>query len=169
MKLTSIILEQLDREAELTRRALERVPNGKNDWKPHPKSMPLGMLAHLVATIPTWISMAVKQDELDIKSGAAAGNGASRTFDSNDALIKALEKAVKEAREAVSATTDKDLQTPWKLLEGGKVVMESPRYAVIMENFKHLAHHRGQLTVYLRMNDAPVPAIYGPSADDHRF
>ena len=169
MKLTSIILEQLDREAELTRRALERVPNGKNDWKPHPKSMPLGQLAHMVANIPTWISTMVKQDELDVKPSAGGGNGASRNLDSSEALVKALDKAVKEAREAVAGTTDKKLQTPWKLLEGGKVVMEHPRYAFIMENFNHLAHHRGQLTVYLRMNDAQVPAIYGPSADDHRF
>ena len=169
MKLTSLILEQLDREAELTRRALEQVPNGKNDWKPHPKSMPMGQLAHMVANIPAWISMTVKQDELDVKSGAAAGNGGSRTLDSSEALVKALDKSVKEARDAVSGTTDKALQTPWRLLEGGKVVMEHPRYAFIMENFNHLAHHRGQLTVYLRMNDAQVPAIYGPSADDHRF
>jgi len=169
MKLTSVILEQLDREAELTRRALERVPKGKNDWKPHPKSMPLGQLAHMVANIPTWISKMVNQDELDVKPSAGAGNGASRNLDSSEALVKALDKAVKEAREAVAGTTDKKLQTPWKLLEGGKVVMEHPRYAFIMENFNHLAHHRGQLTVYLRMNDAQVPAIYGPSADDHRF
>jgi len=169
MKLTSLILEELDREAELTRRALEQVPDGKNDWKPHPKSMPLGQLAHMVANIPTWISMMVKQDELDIKAGTSAGNGASRNLDSSEALVKALEKAVKDAREAVSGTTDKKLQTPWRLLEGGKVVMEHPRYAFILENFNHLAHHRGQLTVYLRMNDAQVPAIYGPSADDHRF
>ena len=169
MKLTSLILEQLDREAALTRRALERVPNGKNDWKPHPKSMPLGQLAHMVATMPSWISMMVKQDEIDIKPPAGTGNGASRNLDSSEALVNALDKAVNDARQAVSETTDKDLQTPWKLLEGGKVKMENPRYSFIMDNFNHLAHHRGQLTVYLRMNDAQVPAIYGPSADDHRF
>jgi uncharacterized damage-inducible protein DinB len=169
MKLKSLILEQLDREAELTRRALERVPPGKNDWKPHPKSMPLGQLAHMVATMPSWISMMVKQDELDIKPTGATGNGASRNLDSSEALVKALDKAVEDAREAVSKTTDKALQTPWKLLDGGKVAMEHPRYSFIMDNFNHLAHHRGQLTVYLRMNDAQVPAIYGPSADDHRF
>ena len=83
--------------------------------------------------------------------------------------MKALDKAVADAKQAVSQTTDAQLQTPWKLLEGGKVAMENPRYRFIMDNFNHLAHHRGQLTVYLRMNDAQVPAIYGPSADDHRF
>jgi len=169
MQLTSVILEQLDREAELTRRALERVPKRKNDWKPHPKSMPLGQLAHMVATMPSWISMIVKQDEIDIKPKDGARNGASRNLDSPEALVKALDKAVTDARDAVSATTDGDLQTPWRLLEGGKVAMENPRYSFIMDNFNHLAHHRGQLTVYLRMNDAQVPAIYGPSADDHRF
>ena len=102
MKLTSVILEQLDREAELTRRALERVPKGKNDWKPHPKSMPLGQLAHMVANIPTWISKMVNQDELDVKPSAGAGNGASRNLDSSEALVKALDQAVKEAREAVT-------------------------------------------------------------------
>jgi uncharacterized damage-inducible protein DinB len=169
MQLTSVILEQLDREAELTRRALERVPKGKNDWKPHPKSMPLGQLAHMVATMPSWISMIIKQDEIDIKPKDGARNGASRNLESPEALVKALDKAVTDARDAVSATTDGDLQTPWRLLEGGKVAMENPRYSFIMDNFNHLAHHRGQLTVYLRMNDAQVPAIYGPSADDHRF
>src|ERR1700704_3718549 len=169
MQLTSLSLEQLDREAALTRRALERVPNGKNDWKPHPKSMPLGQLAHMVATMHSWISMIVKQDEIDIKPKEGGSNGASRSLDSPEALVKALNKAVTDAREAVSETTDENLQTPWRLLEGGKVAMESPRYSFIMDNFNHLAHHRGQLTVYLRMNDAQVPAIYGPSADDHRF
>jgi uncharacterized damage-inducible protein DinB len=171
MKLTSVILEQLDREAELTRRALERVPEGKNDWKPHPKSMPLGQLAHMIAVMPSWISMIVKETEHDIKPKDDGGNGGSqrRIPGSTGELIEAHDKAVEEARQAVSKTTDKSLQSPWKLLEGGKVATENPRYLFIMDNFNHLAHHRGQLTVYLRMNEAPVPAIYGPSADDHRF
>src|ERR1041385_2512743 len=112
MQLTSVILEQLDREAELTRRALERGPKGKNDWKPHPKSMPLGQLAHMVATMPSWISMMVKEDEIDIKPAAGTGNGVSRNLDSSEALVNALDKAVNDARQAVSETTDKDLQTP---------------------------------------------------------
>jgi len=169
MQLTSMILEQLDREAELTRRALERVPKGKNDWRPHPKSMPMGQLAHMIATMPSWISMIVKQDELDIKPANGGTNGAARNLDSAEALVKAHDKAVTDARQAVLETTEEDLQTPWKLLEGGKVAMENARYSFIMDNFNHLAHHRGQLTVYLRLNGAEVPAIYGPSADDHRF
>src|SRR5262249_29776905 len=145
------------------------VPKGKNDWKPHPKSMPLGQLAHMVATMPSWIAMVINQDEHDIKPKSGGANGASRNLDSSEALMKALDKSVADAKEAVSGTSDKELQTSWRLLEDGKVAAEHPRYAFIMENFNHLAHHRGQLTVYLRMNDAQVPAIYGPSADDHRF
>ena len=169
MKLTSLILEQLDRETELTRRALERVPEQKNNWKPHDKSMPMGQLAHMIATMPSWISMIVTQDELDIKPKNGGQNAGSRQLGSARELVEALEKSTAQARNAVSETTDKHLQTPWRLLEGGKVVMEDPRYAFILDNFTHLAHHRGQLTVYLRLNDAQVPAIYGPSADDHRF
>jgi len=169
MDLTSVILEQLEREAVLTRRALERVPEGKNDWKPHPKSMPLGQLAHMIANMPSWIALILKKPELDIKPQGGATNSASRYLASTKELLQALDKAVTEARQAVAETTDDQLQTSWRLLEGGKVAMENPRYSFILDNFNHLAHHRGQLTVYLRLNEVPVPALYGPSADDHRF
>ena len=169
MKLATLIVEELDREAELTRRVLEQVPEGMNEWRPHEKSMPLGVLAHLIATMPSWISMIVEQDELDIKPPEGSTNGAARNLDSRDELIAAHDKAVAAARKAVSKKTDKYLQTSWKLLEGGSVAQENPRYQFILDNFTHLAHHRGQLTVYLRLNDEKVPAIYGPSADDHRF
>lgn len=169
MKLTSLILEQLEREAELTRRALEKVPEGKNGWKPHEKSMAMGVLAHLVATMPSWISMIIQQDELDLKPKNGGQSSGARKFGSTRELIESLEKNVADARRAVSGTSDEKLETPWRLLEGGKVVQEDSRYAFIFENFHHLAHHRGQLTVYLRLNEAQVPAIYGPSADDHRF
>jgi uncharacterized damage-inducible protein DinB len=167
MTLTSLIGEQLEREGELTRRALEQVPEGKNDWKPHPKSMPLGQLAHMIALMPSWMSMMIKQDELDIKP--KEGKSGDRTIPSTAELVKAHDKAVKDARKAIAETTDAELQTTWRLLEGGKVCVEKPRYEFMLENFGHIAHHRGQLTVYLRLNDAQVPAIYGPSADDHRF
>src|SRR6188768_2465466 len=166
MTLTSLMSEQLEREAELTRRALEQVPEGKNDWKPHPKSMPLGQLAHMIALMPSWISMMIKQDELDIKPKEGSG---PRTIPSTAELVKTHEKAVKDALQAIAETTDEKLQTTWRLLEGGKVCGEKARYEFMLENFGHIAHHRGQLTVYLRLNDAHVPAIYGPSADDHRF
>ncbi len=170
MQLVPLFIEQLDRESELTRRALEKVPQGKNDWKPHPKSMSLGVLAHLVASMNSWIAMIVKQDELDIKpKDADATKMSAREFHSTPELIQALNKTVDDARHALSSVVDEDLMSSWRLLEAGKVVDERPRYLFIMDNFTHLAHHRGQLTVYLRLNEAQVPAIYGPSADDHRF
>jgi uncharacterized damage-inducible protein DinB len=115
--------------------------------------------------------MIVKQGELDVKpkEKTAAGGAASREIGSTGELIVAHDKAVADTRLAVSETTDEHLNTPWKLLEGGNVVDEGPRYRFIVDNFTHLAHHRGQLTVYLRLLGAQVPAIYGPSADDHRF
>jgi uncharacterized damage-inducible protein DinB len=169
MKMTELMLEELEREAELTERALEQVPEGKNNWKPHPKSMDMGQLAHLIATMPSWISAIVNQNELDIKPKDGGTNGKQRQINSTAELIQAHSKAVAEARKALTSTNEAHLKTPWKLLEGGKVAQENSRYGFIMDNFGHLAHHRGQLTVYLRMNEAQVPAIYGPSADEHRF
>ena len=101
MKLATLIVEELDREAELTRRVLEQVPEGMNEWRPHEKSMPLGVLAHLIATMPSWISMIVEQDELDIKPPEGSTNGAARNLDSRDELIAAHDKAVAAARKAV--------------------------------------------------------------------
>lgn len=110
----------------------------------------------------------VNQDELDVNPKSASGKGAVESF-SADELVKALDKATEEAIQAVSSSTDKHLETSWKMLAGGATVVEKSRYLFILDIFKHLAHHRGQLTVYLRMNGAQVPAIYGPSADDQRF
>lgn len=168
MQQTSKILKELEKEAELTRRALEPVPEGKSDWKPHPKSMPMGQLAHMIATMPSWIAMMIKQNELDVKPKEGSPNRAPANVTAAS-LVEALNKSMEDAKQALSATSDEHLETNWKLLNGGKVVMEGARSTFIGDLFKHLAHHRGQLTVYLRMNDAPVPAIYGPSADDQRF
>jgi uncharacterized damage-inducible protein DinB len=168
VKLTEFFSAQLAREAPLTRRALERVPEGRADWKPHEKSMPFGYLAQLVATMPSWIAMAIAQDELDLKPPSGAGYEPPDTG-TNPALLKAFDDSIAQGREALRSTTDEHLATPWKLLVGGHVVMENPRHVVIADTFTHLAHHRGQLTVYLRLLNVPVPSIYGPSADDARF
>jgi uncharacterized damage-inducible protein DinB len=168
MNWTEFFAAQLEREGPLSRRALERVPEGRPDWKPHEKSMPLGYLSQLVATMPAWIAMAVLQDELDLKPVGGAGYKPPAT-DTAAKLLAANDDSVAKGLEALRKTTDAHLATPWKLLVAGQVVMEKPRYEVIADTFTHLAHHRGQLTVYLRLNDAPVPAIYGPSADDARF
>lgn len=169
MTLTDLFKAELEREAASTRRTLERVPEGQNSWKPHPKSMELGYLAALVATMPAWVISMVKQDEFDMRSPEAQQFKPLQWNRRGD-LIAALDNSVKGATEALSNTNDDHLFTPWKFVVGGHVVSESPRHIMIRESvFNHLAHHRGQLTVYLRLNEAPVPAIYGPSADEGKF
>jgi len=168
MKLTDFFLAELEREAGNTRSALQRVPEGHNDWKPHPKSMALGYLASLIATMPSWIVSMVKQDEFDLKSPAAA-KFKPLEWRKREELVAAHDAAVAEAREALQNTNDDHLMTSWRFVVGGHVVSENPRQLMIAESvFSHLAHHRGQLTVYLRLNDSSVPAIYGPSADEGR-
>lgn len=168
MKLTDFFLAELEREAASSRLALQRVPEGNNDWKPHPKSMALGYLASLVATMPSWIVSMVKQDELDLKSPAAT-KFKPLEWRKREELLAALDAAVAEARDALRYTTDEHLLTNWKFKVGDHVVSEDPRQVMIADAvFSHLAHHRGQLTVYLRLNEASVPAMYGPSADEGR-
>lgn len=169
MKLNEFFLAQLEREAASTRLALERVPEGLNDWKPHPKSMPLGSLAALLATMPAWIVSMVNDDEFDMR-GAAAERFKPLEWTSRKELLAALDRAVSEARKSLESTNDEHLLTTWRFLVGGQTVSESPRHVMIAESvFSHLAHHRGQLTVYLRLNQSSVPALYGPSADEGRF
>jgi uncharacterized damage-inducible protein DinB len=169
MKLTELLLADLEREAAGTRSALQRVPEGHNDWKPHPKSMPLGYLASLVATMPSWVAMMVKQNQLDLKSPGAA-KFKPLEWRTRSELVSALDAGVAAAREALQNTTDDHLLTPWRFVVGGHVASENPRHVMIADAvFSHLAHHRGQLTVYLRLNDASVPAPYGPSADEGPF
>jgi uncharacterized damage-inducible protein DinB len=166
MKLTEQLLGELDREAARTRRVLEQVPAGRDDWKPHDKSMAFGRLAGLIATMPTWITFIVKQDELDL----TPPGGGQFTLPSQNELITAHDKSVADARAALQAVDDNTLLTTnWKLRAGGRVVSDVPRHIALRDMLNHLAHHRGQVTVYLRLLGAKVPAVYGPSADDQSF
>ena len=169
MKLTEFLLAEMDREVERSRKALEQAPEGKYDWKPHEKSMIFGYLANMVATIPMWISMQIDQEELDVAPAPGESKMEQKRMDSSEELIEALDKATAGARAAFEKTTDEHLKTNWRLLARGKVVMEAPRYEMIQDTINHWAHHRGQMTVYLRLMGAKVPAIYGPSADDNSF
>ncbi len=168
MKLNNFFTAQLSRENEISRRVLARVPEGRSDWKPHDKSMPLGYLATLLATMPTWIAMAVTRDELDIRPKQGEGIQPAE-WQTNAELLQQLETSAKQAVEALAGTDDAFLSTPWRLLAGGKVVDERPRHEVIADTLCHAAHHRGQLSVYLRLLGEQVPSIYGPSADDRVF
>jgi uncharacterized damage-inducible protein DinB len=168
MNSSDVFLSLLEREADASRRVLERVPTGRPDWKPHEKSMPLGYLASLVATMPSWIAMAITQDELDL-APPGGGSPPRHSWSTTQDLVRLLDESVAKAVAALRGTSEGHLLTPWRLLVAGKVVMEQPRHVVIADTFTHQAHHRGQLTVYLRLNDAAVPAIYGPSADEPTF
>ena len=168
MKLTELLLAELDREVPRSRRALEEAPVGKYDWKPHDKSMIFGYLANMVATMPSWMAMGITKNELDV-APASGSSMKMEKLETSEALVKALDKSAAEARAALGGTTDEFLMTPWKLLARGQVVMETPRWEMIQDTINHWAHHRGQMTVYLRLMGAKVPALYGPSADDNRF
>ena len=168
MTVIEMFQAQLEDEAKRTRAALEKVPEGKDDWAPHAKSMPLGRLAMLVARMPTWFGLIINQDELELQP-TGGSNVDQRPLKTAAELVKAHEEGVAQAREALRSLTEDRAKKPWKLKVKGNVVADQPRHVVIRDTFAHLAHHRGQLTVYLRLNDAPVPAIYGPSADDQRF
>jgi uncharacterized damage-inducible protein DinB len=165
--LTELFLDEIDREAPRSRSALEQVPSGRDDWKPHPKSMPLARLAGIVAAMPSWVSLIIEQNELDLNPPAGRGQYQQP---STDKLVETHDMNVAKARDSLTRTNDIYLMTTnWRLLVAGRPVMELPRHVFLRDTLNHLAHHRGQLTVYLRLNDRTVPAIYGPSADDQRF
>lgn len=166
MELKELFLAQLEREAAVTRKAIERVPDGRNDWTPHAKSMPLGKLAALVATMPGWVSFMIEQDAFDLDDPANE-EFKTKAMPNKAALLEALEEGVAKARKALEETTEEHLHKNWQFKMGGQVLSDSPRHVMLTDSvFSHLAHHRGQLTVYLRLNEASVPAIYGPSADE---
>ena len=168
MDTKDFLLGELNREMDRSRRALEEVPEGKSGWKPHEKSMAFGYLANMVATIPMWIAMQIEQNELDIAPKEGSKFEMKR-LETSAEFVEALDQAATKAREALAKTTDEHLQSNWQLKAAGKVVAEAPRYEMIQDSLLHLAHHRGQMTVYLRLMGSKVPAIYGPSADDKSF
>jgi len=168
MKLTEFFRSQLDREVERSRKALEQVPEGKFDWKPHEKSMIFGYLVNMVATIPMWITMEIDRDELDV-APAEGQETRQAPKETKEALLKALDETAAGARAALEKTTDEHLMTTWKLLASGNVVWQGTREEIIQDTISHWSHHRGQMTVYLRLMGAKVPAIFGPSADDQSF
>jgi uncharacterized damage-inducible protein DinB len=163
--LTDRLLAEFESEAAITRRVLERVPENKGDWKPHEKSMPMGRLAGLVANMPGWIAMMLTQDEFDVAAGPPLA-----PIKTNAELLAAFDGNVARSKDALKKTNDAHLDTKWRMLARGHVVSESSRYENLRSGvLNHLAHHRGQLTVYLRLNDVPVPSVYGPTADEATF
>jgi uncharacterized damage-inducible protein DinB len=169
MKLVEILLPEFDQEMATTRRTLERVPDGKSTWKPHEKSMSMGRLAGHIAEMPAWVVETLQKDELDVNP---PGGSPYQPFDaatSREALEK-FDANVKNAREALAGASDEELFKRWTLLSGGQEIVTMPKLGVVRAFvISHLVHHRAQLGVYLRLNNVPVPAVYGPSADEQTF
>jgi len=160
MTIAETLLPEFDQEMAVTRRLLERVPSEKGQWKPHPKSFALGHLAQLVAQMPGWLTNMLGGTSLDL--GTASGY----SYETTDTLLSLFDKNVREARAALSAASDADLAVSWSLKHGERVLFSAPRAVVVRQTISHLVHHRGQLTVYLRLQDVPIPSIYGPTADE---
>jgi uncharacterized damage-inducible protein DinB len=161
--ISASILNELEHEAAITRKLLERAPENRFDWKPHEKSMTLGRLASHCAETFTWLDVIVNQDvfEMDPKSYTPFQAG------SQAELLESFDANVESAKEVMHNQSDDNLLANWQMKTGSEVTLEMPRIAVIRSFvLNHLVHHRGQLSVYLRLNDIPVPSIYGPSADE---
>jgi uncharacterized damage-inducible protein DinB len=165
MAINQALLPEFDHEMENTRKTLERVPNDKFDWKPHEKSSTMGGLATHLATLPTWALHSINLDELDIAPGGVPVR--TEPLNTQAEVLAAFDKNVAAARAAIAGAPDEQLFGPWTLLANGKTIMTLPKVAVLRSFvMNHLIHHRAQLGVYLRLNDIPVPSIYGPSADE---
>jgi uncharacterized damage-inducible protein DinB len=165
MGLSEALLPEFDQEMANTRKTLARVPEDKLDWRPHEKSMTLGGLATHLANLPSWAAHGINLDELDV-----APNGVPFRVEQIKSRAEALEnfdRNVAAARAAITGASDEHLFKPWSLLSNGKTIMTMPRVAVLRSFvMNHMIHHRAQLGVYLRLNDVPVPSVYGPTADE---
>ncbi len=161
MTIAETILPEFDVEMQITRRVIERVPGDKGQWKPHEKSFSIGHLTQLVATMPGWLISIAKGENIDLAAG-----GRGYTYETTENLLATFDKLVADARAVMGATSDEDYAKPWSLMMGEKVLITTPRGDTVRNTINHLIHHRGQLTVYLRLLDVPVPSTYGPTADE---
>lgn len=163
MKMSDALLPEFDHEMATTRRVLERVPDDRLGWKPHDKSMSMGRLASHVAELPVWVDTILNQDGFDM----AAPRDKPRDLASSREIVELFDSVVGKARTLLAAAEDQTLLQPWSLKNGDHVIFTLPRVGVLRSMvYSHSIHHRGQLSVYLRLNDVPVPSIYGPSADE---
>lgn len=166
MAIRDSILPEFDHEMATTRKVLERVPEGNPDWKPHEKSMTISRLAGHLAELAGWGKTAIAQDSLDFRP--VGGPAYQPTLmSSRKQLLEVFDKNVADARAAIAGASDQEFMKTWTLLSGGKEILAMPKIAVLRSfAINHIIHHRGQMAVYLRLNNVPVPSIYGPSADE---
>jgi uncharacterized damage-inducible protein DinB len=160
MSIGTDLLPEFDNEMATTRRVLERVPSEKGPWKPHPKSFAVGHLAQLISWMPGWLDNVLREDSLDLAKAP------KYSFETTETLLKDFDVRVKATREALGSVKDEEFAKMWTLKNGSQVYMSMPKKAVVRMHLSHLSHHRGQMSVYLRMLDLPVPMIYGPTADE---
>lgn len=160
MSFGSEILPEFDHEMATTRRVLERVPGEKATWKPHEKSFAIGHLAQLLSWMPGWIANALTETKLDLASAP------QYTFEKTETLLAGFDANVAAARAALAKIPDAELEKDWQLTRGEMVLMTVKRRDIVRNTISHLVHHRGQMTVYLRLLDVPVPMVYGPTADE---
>ncbi len=157
------LLAEFEHEMAPTRKVLERVPLDKADWKPHPKSFELWKLAQLVSWMPGWIEQALSNPYLDLK-----GTGGYKR-EATPNLLKEFDENVRKSKDALAKVKDEEFAKSWSLKMGDQEVWKAPKHDVVRNHMNHLIHHRAQLGVYLRLLDVPVPAMYGPSADEKTF
>jgi uncharacterized damage-inducible protein DinB len=169
MSISDALLPEFDHEMANTRKTLERVPSEKFDWKPHAKSTAMGGLATHLSNIPTWAIYTIEQDSLDLAPGGKPLPPMAPA-NSQAELLATFDDNIKRARAAIAGASDEELFKPWSLLHAGNTLLTLPKVAVLRSFvLSHIIHHRAQLGVYLRLNDIPVPSIYGPSADESPF
>lgn len=162
-QLSKIHLEEIKAESTATRKCLERIPQGTYGFKPHEKSMPMGYLALLVAEIPKWIKDMIETSSIDL------GNYDHFQLSTTEKLLAHYDEGLAGALKALETISEESLQTPFQLKQSGNLLWEAPKLESIASTINHWVHHRGQLTVYMRLNDIAVPSIYGPSADEKGF
>lgn len=166
MSISASLLPEFDQETAGTRKTLERLPEDKLDWRPHPKSMTMAGLATHIANMMNWGIITLTQDSFDVQPPGSAPYRET-PIQSRAELLEKFDANAASFRAALAATSDEAMMTNWSLLAGGNVMFTMPRVAVIRGMiFNHIIHHRAQLCVYYRMNDVPVPSLYGPSADE---
>ena len=165
MKMIDSILAELDQEAHATRRVLERVPQAQLSWRPHPKSMSLGQLALHVATVPGLVAELAAKESIPEPPAFTQPEAATAAE-----LVPALDASLAKARQILGGLDDEKLNATWRLMSGDRELMAMPRAAVLrMIMLNHWYHHRGQMLVYLRMHNVPLPSVYGPTADENPF
>lgn len=160
MSIGTALVPEYDLEMAITRRLIERVPGDRGEWKPHEKSFPIGHLTQLLSQMPGWITSIIGDRNIDLASGVGY------TFESTETLLAQFDRNVREARAALERVDDESVAEDWTLTLGEQVIVRQPVVEGVRHTINHLIHHRGQLSVYLRLLDIPVPSIYGPTADE---